>query len=320
MGFFNLEITKKIKTRYEFFSLESEVVNHSFNIELAKQFGVNAAIILENIIFWIAKNKANNHNLFDGRYWVYNSVRAWNELFPYLTRRKIQLALNRLEKNGVLLTGNYNKMKADRTKWYTLTDKYLYLIDNKHLTKCENHLTKSTNAFNKMCNPFNKIDQPLPIINSFINTNINNKDSESQKTDTPDYQFFFDKWNAAAKHFGLSKIMKLSKKRKNKIKARCKDKDFRESFIKCLRLIDKSNFLQGENESNWKITFDWLIANDNNWIKVIEGNYTDKKTKKDKQESYQNKIPTKRETPEQTRARLEKTRAMLEQNKKRNGR
>lgn len=41
--------------------------------------------------------------------------------------------------------------------------------------------------------------------------------------------------------------------------------------------IKKSNFLQGENKDGWKITYTWLFKNSENWKKVIEGNYQDKK-------------------------------------------
>ena len=40
--------------------------------------------------------------------------------------------------------------------------------------------------------------------------------------------------------------------------------------------ISESDFLQGNN-SNWKITFDWLIENDTNILKVCEGQYDGKK-------------------------------------------
>ena len=40
--------------------------------------------------------------------------------------------------------------------------------------------------------------------------------------------------------------------------------------------IKKSRWLRGENEKQWIITFDWFIDTDN-FIKVLEGNYKDKK-------------------------------------------
>ena len=37
----------------------------------------------------------------------------------------------------------------------------------------------------------------------------------------------------------------------------------------------RSSFLQGQNKTGWKATFDWLFENPTNWVKVMEGNYDD---------------------------------------------
>ncbi len=34
-------------------------MNHSFNVEVATKYGMLEAVLLENINFWVAKNKAN---------------------------------------------------------------------------------------------------------------------------------------------------------------------------------------------------------------------------------------------------------------------
>ena len=52
-------------------------MEHHFDIEIAKKLNVNCAVIYNNIQFWTAKNRANNHNFIDGKYWTYNSVKAF---------------------------------------------------------------------------------------------------------------------------------------------------------------------------------------------------------------------------------------------------
>lgn len=91
---------------------------HSFDPKVACRVGVNAAIIYANIIWWCAQNKANNRHMHDGHHWTYNSVKAWCELFPYLTAKQIRKALDDLEAAGMILTGNHNQSAYDRTKWY----------------------------------------------------------------------------------------------------------------------------------------------------------------------------------------------------------
>lgn len=93
---------------------------HHFDIEDARLYGVNAAIILTNIRFWVEKNKANGKHFHDGNYWVYNSVSAFSELFPYMTERQIRFALDKLKDAGVIETANYNASTYDRTMWYAI--------------------------------------------------------------------------------------------------------------------------------------------------------------------------------------------------------
>jgi hypothetical protein len=93
-------------------------MEHHFNIEDAKKYGITEAVILHNIRFWVAKNKANQTHFYEEQYWTYNSIAAFTELFPYLTVDQIRRALESLEKAGAIKTGNFNQSPYDRTKWY----------------------------------------------------------------------------------------------------------------------------------------------------------------------------------------------------------
>lgn len=118
-------------------------MEHSFDIDIAKQYGIPAAILLKNIYFWIEKNRANEKNFYDGFYWTYNSKKAFAELFPYLTERQIDYALQKLIDDGVIITGNYNKAPYDRTLWYAITKKGYSILQN-----CEMEATKLLNGSN----------------------------------------------------------------------------------------------------------------------------------------------------------------------------
>jgi len=74
------------------------------------------ALILQQIHYWL--NRSNN--VRDGFRWIYNSAAKWHEQFPWLSEKTIQRYLKDLEKRGLLITGNYNKAKFDRTKWYRI--------------------------------------------------------------------------------------------------------------------------------------------------------------------------------------------------------
>lgn len=104
---------------------------HSFDTEHAELYGVEEAILLYNIVFWISKNKANNVNTFPckingkevTRTFTYNSHNAWLELFPYFKNRfRIQRAIHSLKKQRVILTENFEKSRRNHTTYYALVD------------------------------------------------------------------------------------------------------------------------------------------------------------------------------------------------------
>jgi hypothetical protein len=102
------------------------LVKMSFNPDIAKDVGTDAAIILENIAYWIDKNQANqmdrdNKSSFhNGKWWTYNSALAFSRQFIWLSKKQIERIIKKLEKKNYLESGNFNKVKYDRTKWYAL--------------------------------------------------------------------------------------------------------------------------------------------------------------------------------------------------------
>ena len=103
---------------------------HSFNTDLAEQYGIEKALLLDHFCYWIAENERNEKNQIDGRTWVYNTSKALNEKFHYIPQKSIARHLKELENNGILISGNFNKVSFDRTKWYALSDEYLYLLND----------------------------------------------------------------------------------------------------------------------------------------------------------------------------------------------
>lgn len=95
---------------------------HNFETNIAEKYGINAAIILQNMYYWIEKNRANEKHFHDGYYWTYNSMKAFEELFPYMSNKQIRGALKKLEDDGIIIDGNYNNSPYDRTKWYAITE------------------------------------------------------------------------------------------------------------------------------------------------------------------------------------------------------
>ena len=89
-----------------------------FDIDVAIQYGEREAVIIQLFQDLILKNKANNDNFYDGHYWVDASIRTLQELLPFYTQMQIRHAIDNKIQKGVLLKGNFNTDKFDRTCWY----------------------------------------------------------------------------------------------------------------------------------------------------------------------------------------------------------
>lgn len=98
-------------------------MEHSFNTNIAKEYDVYTAILLNNLKFWTLNNLANQKKIHDGLCWTYNTIQAFCDIFPYWTRHQLEHLLSKCEKNGLIISGNYNDHKYDRKKWYALTAK-----------------------------------------------------------------------------------------------------------------------------------------------------------------------------------------------------
>lgn len=98
-----------------------------FDGDIAKEYGVNEAIMITNLQFWIAKNKACEKHFYNGHWWTYNSKAALTKLFPFWSVQTIKTILNHLKEKGVIITGNYNKNAYDKTLWYAFADEEKWL-------------------------------------------------------------------------------------------------------------------------------------------------------------------------------------------------
>lgn len=92
-----------------------------FDVDLANCIGVDEAIIVSQIKYWMDRTE----HVYDERKWVYNTIESWSEQFSFWSKDKVFRLLKKLEKDGILITGNYNKNKYDRTKWYSIDEKLL---------------------------------------------------------------------------------------------------------------------------------------------------------------------------------------------------
>lgn len=86
--------------------------------ELASVIGLNEAIVLQQLNYWLHSKSAKQIN---GRLWVYNTYDNWRkDNFPFWSRNTIRRAFDSCIKRGLIITGNFNKAGFDKTKWYSI--------------------------------------------------------------------------------------------------------------------------------------------------------------------------------------------------------
>jgi len=85
--------------------------------KLAAKIGLNEAILLQQIQYWIVDSKHEH----DGKMWIYNSYSDWSKQFPFWSERTIKRIVSNLRKQELIeTTSKYNKMSIDNTLWYTI--------------------------------------------------------------------------------------------------------------------------------------------------------------------------------------------------------
>lgn len=154
-------------------------MNHSFDVDIAKQYGVNAAIIFQNIGYWCEHSRANESNYYDGFYWTYNTNKAFCELFPYMSGKGIRTAIQKLIDADMIQTGNYNKLAYDRTLWYALSKKGECIY-----RKGQMEIPESANGNSQK-------GKPIPNINTDINTNISMPRKRVKGESSPGFDRFY---------------------------------------------------------------------------------------------------------------------------------
>ncbi|WP_346216875.1 DnaD domain protein [Caldifermentibacillus hisashii] len=88
---------------------------------LAKKIGLNQALFIQQLHYWLADSK----HTYDGYQWVYNTYEDWHRQFPFWSTSTIRRIIGKLEREGLIVSGNYNRFKMDKTKWYRINYEYL---------------------------------------------------------------------------------------------------------------------------------------------------------------------------------------------------
>ena len=103
------------------------------------------------------------------------------------------------------------------------------------------------------------------------------EDSPKSAPPAPPYGEVVDMWNSVCRT--LPRVVKLTDVRRMKIRQRLSEwggtpTEQLATLRALLERVEASPFLHGASgRGGWTASFDWLFANESNWVKVSEGNY-----------------------------------------------
>jgi len=83
---------------------------------LAVKIGLNEAVVLQQTHSWLTISK----DVIRGKRWVYKTYLDWQKQLPFWSVSTIKRAIHKLESQGYLISGNWNKVILDHTKWYSI--------------------------------------------------------------------------------------------------------------------------------------------------------------------------------------------------------
>lgn len=142
---------------------------------IAVRYGFEEAVFLDAIYHWYRTNRADNRNFHDGRWWTYNSVSAFDDMFPWWSAKQIRRIAASCRDQGALITGNFNEDRRDRSIWYSPSDELLILYGDEPPSNaaetgkciCPNGQMQSPEG----ADTFAQTGEPLPC-NNHVGTNM----------------------------------------------------------------------------------------------------------------------------------------------------
>ena len=231
---------------------------------LAQEIGLNESLILLQIDFWISISTTEPR---EGKLWTYQSLREMQKnAFPFWSINTINRAIKNLIDKRLLIEGNFNEKKYDKTRWFAIGDGIENLqsihLDGGDGTRSNQNGTRSSQNGTRL----SQNGTTIPDLSTDLSTEQNNDGQPS----TP-YQKIVDIYHNKCPK--LSKIVAISSSRKTTIQARYKQYNYDiEVFVRLFTKAGLSKFLNGQNDRKWKANLDWLLK-ETNMAKVLEGKY-----------------------------------------------
>lgn len=174
---------------------------------LANKVGLNEAIILQQLHYWLGIST----NRKDGETWVYNTYDEWQEQFPFWSISTIRRTITKLENQGLIIVGKFNKLAIDNTKWYRID---YFQLESMNRPSVQNEQTMCSKRTDDLLN----MNTPLPENTSENTTKSTKRDNVAGAPSIP-YESIINYLNGKAGTY----FKHTTKKTQALIKARFKE-------------------------------------------------------------------------------------------------
>lgn len=116
---------------------------------LAKEIGLNEAIVLQQINYWLQTSK----HVHDGRRWIYNSTREWVEKeFSFMSESTLKRTLTNLKKMDLIESKKLAKHTGYHVNYYTINFGAMAQIESKLEKIKQDEIKELGNSIGSNCN------------------------------------------------------------------------------------------------------------------------------------------------------------------------
>jgi hypothetical protein len=191
-----------------------------------------------------------------------NKIIIWHEEFRLISFNK------NYDEWTIPVKANYKVMKTivhESLKNANIVSELLMVLEKNEHVCLQN--TNGVSEKSEQQNPDSASDEQ---IRGQPKESILKKDIKDIKSDCPFFDIL-DLFNNTCT--SLTRVQKLTNSRKDKLSARWKEMPDIAQWKQLFDIVECSTFLNGQNDRGWRANFDWLIKNDSNYTKVLEGQY-----------------------------------------------
>lgn len=250
---------------------------------LAARIGLNEAIILQQIHYWLSPRL--NKNAFQGRLWVHNKYEEWQQQFPFWSLITIRRTMKALEKKG-FISCRLEKKRFGQVKFYTINYDTLSEMTCDSLTS-EGQLCVASQSSDqsdllvrshrasppiKMITPPDQNDHPI-----YKDTETTSETILSEKTYDKEREILLtmlSMWNSTVvKIGGSANTLRLTPQRAKSLKKALETHFLGEvnAWQAFCEKIASSKFLMGEVTA-FKASLEWCLKEDK-LTRILEGDY-----------------------------------------------